>query len=202
MNMRHGQSRQLVVAATVGEEFIHREKEQDWIVSWNPPDSPQDGDPHGSAGICATDDGGVVLISNDAESWGLPGGRPEGNEMWEETLVREIQEEACAELVHARLLGFCRAACVNGPEAGRVIVRSLWRAVVELGPWEPRFEIAHRRVVAASEVLELLRRSEGDDVRKATRSPIYTAGRLSKPASQPLTPTSRNCPCPSNTKSA
>jgi hypothetical protein len=56
----------------------------------------------------------------------------------------------------ARLLGFTRGECVTGPERGRVLVRSVWRADVELRPWEARFEIADRRVVAPAAVEEAL----------------------------------------------
>lgn len=41
---------------------------------------------------------------------------------------------------------------MTGPELGRVLVRSVWRADVELRPWEARFEIVGRRVVAVAEV--------------------------------------------------
>jgi hypothetical protein len=67
-----------------------------------------------------------------------------------------MDEEACATVVPARLLGFTRGQCVTGPERGRVLVRSVWRADVELRPWEARFEIAGRRVVGASEVEDAL----------------------------------------------
>jgi ADP-ribose pyrophosphatase YjhB (NUDIX family) len=92
----------------------------------------------------------------DGEHWDLPAGRPEGDETWEETLRREMCEEACATVVQARLLGFCRSACVSGPQLGLVIVRSFWRADVELSPWEPRFEIVHRRAVPVAAVLSQL----------------------------------------------
>jgi ADP-ribose pyrophosphatase YjhB (NUDIX family) len=109
-----------------------------------------------------TADRGVVLISQDGERWGWPGGRPEGDESWEQTLRREILEETCAIVVgEARLLGFCRGACLTGPEEGLVLVRSIWRAEVDLMPWEPRFEISHRRVVPAAELLSHLRIEEG-----------------------------------------
>jgi hypothetical protein len=44
--------------------------------------------------------------------------------------------------------GFTRGQCLTGPERGRVLVWSAWRAEVELRPWEARFEITGRRVVA------------------------------------------------------
>lgn len=142
-------------AARDGEEIARRADDQDWLVSWHPPPTPPDGTPHGAAGVCVSG-GGIVLISPDGEHWGLPGGRPEGRETWEETLRREMLEEACATVTRARLLGFERSVCVAGPQVGLVLVRSLWRAEVELAPWEPRFEIPHRRVVAAAEVWDHL----------------------------------------------
>ena len=97
--------------------------------------------------------GEVVLISPDGKVWDLPAGRPEMGESWEDTLRREMLEEACATVLEATLLGFTRGACVQGPERGRVLVRSVWRAEVELAPWQPRFEIPHRRVVATADVM-------------------------------------------------
>jgi ADP-ribose pyrophosphatase YjhB (NUDIX family) len=153
-------------AARDGEQIAVRAGEaqsndQDWIVSWHPALTPPEGTPHGSSGICVTGDGGIVLISEDGERWDVPGGGPEGNETWEETLRREVREEACATVVHASLLGFCRSACIAGPQVGQVLVRSLWRAEVELGPWEPQFEVAHRRVVGAAEVVDQVACADG-----------------------------------------
>jgi ADP-ribose pyrophosphatase YjhB (NUDIX family) len=135
-----------------GEEFVVRANGQVWRASWCPPPTPPDGTPHGSLGICVTDGGDVVLVSEDGKHWDLPAGRPEGDETWEQTLRREMLEEACATVVQARLLGFSRGACIEGPEQGLIFVRSLWRADVELAPWEPKFEIAHRRLVTPAEV--------------------------------------------------
>ena len=139
-----------------GEDVIVRANGQTWISSWHPPLAPPDGTPHGAAGVCVTGDGEIVLISPDGERWSLPGGRPEASETWKETLLREMHEEACATVVGARLLGFSRGICVAGHEQGLVLVRSLWRADVQLAPWEPRFEIPHRRVVPEADVWDLL----------------------------------------------
>jgi len=149
------------IAARDGEEIAVRAEDQDWIVSWHPAFALPSGTPHGAAGLCATGDGEIVLISADGEHWDLPGGRPEGNETWEETLRREMREEACATVVHAKLLGFSRGTCVAGPQAGLVLVRSLWRAEVTLAPWTPQFEIAHRRVVPAVTVVDHLTIADG-----------------------------------------
>lgn len=143
------------------EEFAVRSNGGDWIVAWEcAPFAPQ-GTPHGAMGICVTRDGGLVLISSDGERWGLPGGRPEDHESWEETLHREVLEEACAQVVAARLLGFSRGRCISGPEAGLVLVRSVWRAEVDLAPWTPQFEIAYRRIVPAEAWTAHLRVDDG-----------------------------------------
>jgi ADP-ribose pyrophosphatase YjhB (NUDIX family) len=144
-----------------GEEFAVRSNGGDWLTAWHSPIVVPEGTAHGANAFCVTADNHVVLISEDGERWGWPGGRPEGDETWEQTLCREVLEEACAVVVDARLLGFCRSACLTGPEQGLVLVRSVWLAQVELAPWEPRFEIAHRRLVPAAELLAHLWMGEG-----------------------------------------
>jgi hypothetical protein len=100
---------------------------QQWLVSWHPPPGPPDGTPHSAEGVCVTPGDGIVVISPDGKLWDLPAGRPEPGETWEQTLRREMDEEACATVVRARLLGFTRGQCVAGPQCGRVLVRSVWR---------------------------------------------------------------------------
>lgn len=124
---------------------------QDWLVSWHRPDDPPSGRPHGAAGICVADGGWLVLISSDGVHWGFPAGRPEDSEGIEETLWRELWEEACVRVISARLLGFARSECIAGREADLVLVRSYWRAEVEVLAWEPRFEVVHRRIVPAAQ---------------------------------------------------
>lgn len=119
----------------------------DWRMAWYPPGDAPPGQPHGANGFCVTTDDEVVLISPDGSRWGWPGGRPELGESWEDTLRREMLEEACAMVTDARLLGFVRSRCLAGPEEGLVLIRSIWRAQVRLLPWQPQHEIPFRRVV-------------------------------------------------------
>jgi len=144
-----------------GEDFPIRSNGGNWLIAWHSPIAVPVGKVRGANAFCVTNDNGVVLISRDGERWGWPGGRPEGNESWEQTLRREILEETCSIVGDARLLGFCRGVCLTGPEEGLVLVRSIWRAEVELMSWEPRFEIARRRVVPAAELRSHFSMEEG-----------------------------------------
>lgn len=49
---------------------------------------------------------GEILIVNTVGNWQLPGGTPEKNETWEETLIREVKEEASAEIEKITPLGY------------------------------------------------------------------------------------------------
>ncbi len=100
--------------------------------------------------MCLGPDETLVLISPDGERWDLPAGRPEGDETDEQTLRREVREEACVEVTESQLLGYARSECVAGDELGLVLVRSLWRADVTILDWDPQFEISHRLLVPAS----------------------------------------------------
>jgi ADP-ribose pyrophosphatase YjhB (NUDIX family) len=135
-----------------GEEIDLHANQQEWRLSWHPPTQLPTGKAHGSAGICVTAANEIVLVSGDGARWDLPAGRPEGAETWEQTLRREVHEEACAIVGEARLLGFSRGRCVRGHEEGLVLVRSFWLAEVLLEPWEPKFEILHRKVVPQGEL--------------------------------------------------
>jgi 8-oxo-dGTP pyrophosphatase MutT (NUDIX family) len=92
-------------AAADGEEIVLHRDNQEVLLTWHGPDAVPAGQRHGSAGIC-TVDGNIVLITSDGARWDLPAGRPEGAETWEETLRREMLEEACARVIEGRLLGF------------------------------------------------------------------------------------------------
>ena len=126
---------------------------QDVRITWFPAHDVPEGKPHGSAGICVTDSREIVLITQDGKTWGFPGGRPEGDETWEETMCREVREEACVEVKEATLLGFNHWKCVRGHEKGLVLVRSLWSARVDLLEWLPEPDTLNRKLVTPGAVL-------------------------------------------------
>jgi len=138
-----------------GEEVVVVTSGQWWSVSWHPPDREPVGTRHGAQAVCVTGDG-IVLVSRDGVAWELSAGRPEGEESWRATLVREVAEEACARVVRCRLLGFVSSLCVDGNQRGLVLVRSMWRADVRLDDWAPQHEMTARRVVCAGQVADVL----------------------------------------------
>jgi ADP-ribose pyrophosphatase YjhB (NUDIX family) len=143
-------------AAEDYEEIPIRTGGQDWLIAWYPPGAAPSGKPHGSAGICVSQSDQVILVSPDGLTWDFPAGRTEDGETWEQTLRREVLEEACATVNHARLLGFCRSRCIRGHERGLVLVRSFWHACVEVNDWKPQYEVAHRKLVPPHDLLSHL----------------------------------------------
>jgi ADP-ribose pyrophosphatase YjhB (NUDIX family) len=145
-----------VSIALAGAQFLLQTGGQDWLVAWHPADMPPKGKNHGALGICLTMDGQIILITENGKDWDLPAGRPEPGEKWRDTLDREMREETCCEVEDATLLGFLRGVCVRGHEEDLVLVRSVWRAEVSVGAWDPQFEITGRQILAPADALPQL----------------------------------------------
>jgi ADP-ribose pyrophosphatase YjhB (NUDIX family) len=109
-----------------------------------------------SYGVCFTEDGQIVLVSTDGAYWNLPGGHPEGDETLEEALAREVWEAACAEVTACEYLGCQRVEDPSSPDGPIVYYQARFWARVRLGPFAPRFERLHRRLVAHDEFLAKL----------------------------------------------
>jgi ADP-ribose pyrophosphatase YjhB (NUDIX family) len=129
--------------------------DQRWVLTWSSGATAPSGTNHGSLGVCLADEG-IVLVSRDGERWEFPAGRPERDESLLGTLRREVREEACAEVITSRVLGFTTSACVQGPEQGLVLVRSHWAARVRCDRWQPAHEITHRIEVPETDVMSVL----------------------------------------------
>ncbi|MDG6103139.1 NUDIX domain-containing protein [Dactylosporangium aurantiacum] len=155
--------------ATDGAPLAARGNGQDWLVSWHPPGERPAGRAHGANGVCLAG-AELVLISHDGVHFGLPGGRPEGDETDLETLCREMREEACVRVAEARLLGHVRSECVAGHELGLVLVRSFWCAEVLVGDWRPAHEVGHRRIVPAAAARDEVREYSDGSARIVARA--------------------------------
>lgn len=57
-------------------------------------------------GIVFNDKGEILIVrANENDKWQIPGGTPEGSETWEQTLNRELIEEADVTVKNAKFLG-------------------------------------------------------------------------------------------------
>ena len=107
-----------------------------WKVSLHPPDERPEGASHGSEAVCMLNDTETVLVRSTSGRLNTPGGRGEDGESSEETMIREVREEACAEVTSWQLLGYARSECLEGDRPGHVMVRDMYLAHVQLRPWE------------------------------------------------------------------
>lgn len=91
-----------------------------------------------------------------AEYCTLPGGKPEGSETLEETLAREVWEEACAVVERCAYLGCQRIDDPTAPHGPTVTYQARFWAQVSLHPFQARFETIARRLIAPDKFLSTL----------------------------------------------
>jgi len=104
-----------------------------------------------ASGVCFTEEGKVVLVSKDGINWQLPGGHLDAGETPQAAFVREVAEEACAEVLQMRYLGAQEVHDPGDPE-GRVYYQTRFWARVRLKDFYPAFEIVERRCFDFDEV--------------------------------------------------
>lgn len=103
------------------------------------------------------DDATTVLVRNTEGRLNTPGGHPEEGESSEATMIREVREEACAEVTSWQLIAFARSECLKGERKGTVMVRDMYVVRVELLPWEqPPSEIVERLAVPIGDLVSIM----------------------------------------------
>jgi len=126
------------------------------MITWHPADFvPPRRRITQAYGICFTDNGLVVLVSN-GDHWTLPGGTVEQGETIEETLVREVREEACARVISHVYLGSQEVKDIKeGQEVTPYYQTRFW-ARVSLDEFKQEFEIRERCLVDVGKINDFL----------------------------------------------
>lgn len=69
-------------------------------------------------------------------------------------MIREVREEAVAEVTSWTLIAFARSECLEGERKGHIMVRDMYVARVELLPWvQPDSEIVERMTVPIDQLV-------------------------------------------------
>ena len=98
-----------------------------------------------------------LLIVKNGNTWTIPGGHPEAGETKEETLNRELMEEACVTLKDINYLG-----AVEVVENGETYYQLRYTAKVnELLPFKQEWEICERKFVNLSELPNYIKWANG-----------------------------------------
>lgn len=104
--------------------------------------------------LAFTGDGGILLVGDeDEEQWWLPGGGVEDGESDEQTLERELAEEAGATVAQRELLGYQR---VDDSLAGVSHQAFYWCRITLPSAFVPRFEVTRNLVVRPDQFLDHL----------------------------------------------
>jgi 8-oxo-dGTP pyrophosphatase MutT (NUDIX family) len=108
--------------------------------------------------VCVTDDGLVVVVRTALGVWEIPGGGREPGESVEDSLRREIREEASARTLQLELLATLRSVELDGWGAplGAPFEQAYFWARVALEGFDPTHETVERRALPAHEAADLV----------------------------------------------
>lgn len=110
-----------------------------------------------SSGVCLTKEGRITLV-NDGRGWALPGGYPEENETLEQALIREVLEEACADVVDFQYIGCQKTIELTPVPQGPVLsYQARYWVRVENQVFDPHFEMTERIEIMPDQFVGMIR---------------------------------------------
>lgn len=111
-----------------------------------------------ASGVCFTRGGKITLVRHH-DGWLLPGGYPEKDETLEQALIREIAEEACAEVLDFQYLGSVKCEELTPLPEGAlpIFYQARYCVISENNPFKPEFEIVERLEIEPGEFVAALR---------------------------------------------
>jgi 8-oxo-dGTP pyrophosphatase MutT (NUDIX family) len=111
-----------------------------------------------SSGLCFTSDGKITLVS-DGKGWVCPGGYPETDETLEEALIREIAEEACAQVIDCEYIGSIRTYELPPVPEGSppLFYQARYWVRVQNDVFDPQHEMTERLEIPPMQFVDILR---------------------------------------------
>ena len=137
----------------------YKRRERQFKSEWLPtPFLPPSGLTIQSSGLCFTPEGLITLVS-DGKGWVCPGGYPEEGEALEETLIREIAEEACDRVIDCRYIGCVRTYELPPMLEGGLpmFYQARYWVRVEHDVFDPQHEMIQRIDIPPEQFVETLR---------------------------------------------
>ena len=137
----------------------YKRRERQFQSEWLPaPYVPERALTIQSSGLCFTAEGKITLVS-DGKGWVCPGGYPEDGETLEETLIREIAEEACARVKDYEYIGCIRTYELPPvpPGSPPLFYQMRYWVRIENEPFIPKHEMTHRIDVLPEQFVAELR---------------------------------------------
>lgn len=103
-----------------------------------------------------------LLIVKNGNTWTIPGGHPEVNETQQQTLERELMEEACVTLKEIKYIG-----AVEVVEDDKVYYQLRYTAKVDkILPFKQEYEISERNFVNLDELTKFIKWANGETFQK------------------------------------
>ena len=128
---------------------------RDLTLTWHETNKLPTGKQISQISAYCLDDQGRVLIIKNKHGWGLPGGHPEAGETIEETLRREIKEEAAATINDDFILiGYVEVADpLNEDIEGKDYLQLKFLChIKDLGDFKAEFETSDRQLIKPEEL--------------------------------------------------